>query len=358
MDKNLFLSTEHSNSPPLVNENITDIKRRTALQVPQGRVVGASLLCFCIDPVWSRLYFLLGKERKNIKWSSGSERWSDLGGKTNSKRETPEDTAAREFLEETLAMVRYFDHDTLPRKNYKDIADSLRSGEFIFQITIGFGTSINPCSYITFVKQIPWDPHAITRFESCRDMLLHPSRYYGGDEWNLLIRDNPCVKEIQTIINNTNNHHNTPPTHITSEINDEEKYGIEESIDGASSIYIEDLYDDIDNDDNIDTKDTKSNKIDDNNTDTTVEAEEKSEFNYNSNTPIQVFPGTQIRIKKEFMEKKMLGLWSIPHLRHAVEFNGIMSKRGGKYERCRPSFTTTIELVLSEFSFYEPETVQ
>jgi hypothetical protein len=57
------------------------------------------------------------------------------------------------------------------------------------------------------------------------------------------------------------------------------------------------------------------------------------------------------------MEKVKLGFWSIPQLQRAVESNGVFFKRDGKLEKCRSSFRSVIEVVLSELSFVLPEVV-
>ena len=62
-------------------------------------------------------------------------------------------------------------------------------------------------------------------------------------------------------------------------------------------------------------------------------------------------------IKDDFMEKVKLGFWSIPQLQRAVESNGVFFKRDGKLEKCRSSFRSVIEVVLSELSFVLPEVV-
>ncbi len=288
-DQKDFLHTEEPSAPPL--QQTVCMERKAVADLPQGKVVGASLLCFCVDPTWSRPYFLLGKERRNVRWPAGSERWSDFGGRTKSKSDSPEDTAAREFVEESLAMVRYFDRDTLPRTQYVDIADSLRTGDFTFQLTIGFGTQERPRSYVTFVKQIPWDPQALLRFDECRDMLLNPNLHFRSVRWKALVDHNPGVRQVQQ----------------------KETVTEEEEILAVAN--------------------TKSSDEEEN--------------------PVK----TVVQVKKDFLEKKVLGLWSIPQLQNAVECNGIMFRRDGRVERCRPSFTSVMELVLSELAFYEPETM-
>jgi hypothetical protein len=247
-------------APPATDATIV---RQLFEELPKGRMVGASLLCYCMDPTWSRVYFLLGKERKNVRWKLGSERWSDFGGRVCAKAMSAEDTAAKEFVEETLALVKYFQHDTLPRTQWEDIAESLRQGEYTFQLTFGVvdpEDASNTRNYVTFVKQVPWDPEALSRFETCREMMMNPSSYIDSLPWRSYICNNPGM-----------------------------------------------------------------------------------------------MPGMQV--KRDYMEKKVLGLWSIPQVRHAVEYNGVLARKDGKVERCKSSFTGTMELVLSELAFAHPECV-
>lgn len=139
-----------------------------------GQVVGASVLCFGVDPKLSKMYFLLGKERRNTKWAGGSQLWSDFGGST-SGRDSPEETAAREFLEETMCNVRYFRHDNLPRRSSSDIAESLRNNQYVFRIVHCCGTEEAPKSYVTYVVQIPWDAYVPYRFQKIRRGVLNGS---------------------------------------------------------------------------------------------------------------------------------------------------------------------------------------
>ncbi|MCH9716667.1 MAG: hypothetical protein K0U52_06220 [Gammaproteobacteria bacterium] len=231
----------------------------------RGRVVGASLLCYAIDPVWNNMYFLLGKERRNPKWPAGSEKWSDFGGRTNGKQECPEETAAREFVEETMAMVKYFEDDTIPRDKYADIVESLKRGEFTFQFTLGFGTEDRPLSYVTFVKQIPWDPRCMHRFSQCRNMLLNASNYYGGHAWRTMLGAHPAIREIIT---------------------------------------------------------AKGDKT--------------------------------VQVRKDYMEKKSIGFFSVPQLQHAVENDGVLQSKNARVEQCRSMFTEVLEMFLSELCFHDP----
>ena len=161
---------------------------------------------------------------------------------------TAEATAAREFTEETLAVVRYFKDDVLPRTTWTDIADDLSNGNYTLKITQGDKHR----KFVMFVKQIPWDPEAIHRFSQYRMSLTCPRNIFGLD---------------------------------------------------------------------VDTH------------------------------PALTSSGS---VRKEFIEKKHLALWSVPQLRHAINNNGIMMHRGGRVQHCRDSFMKRLDIVLAEFDFLGP----
>lgn len=214
-----------------------------------GVVVGASLLCFAIDPTYHAMYFLLGKERVNSRWMAGSGRWSDFGGGVAGPGETAEDTAAREFVEETLSVVRYFPGDSLPRAGYDDIASDLRQRRYTMRLTQGNQQK----KFVVFVKQIPWDPEAVDRFSAYRLALTRPPGVHAGVD----VSGHPALR-------------------------------------GRCA-------------------------------------------------------------RREHLEKKMLSLWSVPQMRHAVHHKGVMTHRGGYVEHCRDGFRDTMELVLNELGFVLPE---
>lgn len=139
---------------------------------PRAKVAGASLFVFSIDPIWGNIYFWLGKERKNLRWPQGSETWSDFGGRPTDETEDPPHIAAREFLEETCAMLRYFEHDAIPRQGMEDIAESLRKHEYLFCVTMW---TENPHGekrmFVTYVKQVPWSPDTYHSFQEAHQYL-------------------------------------------------------------------------------------------------------------------------------------------------------------------------------------------
>ena len=66
------------------------------------RFTGAGVLVYAIDE--KDVYVLLGREKETPGWRQGSKKWSSFSGKIEIN-ETPLQTAAREFREETCAAV-------------------------------------------------------------------------------------------------------------------------------------------------------------------------------------------------------------------------------------------------------------
>ena len=156
---------------------------------------GASILCYVIPPHWGGIYVLLGKERPVLNWPEGSSKWSDFGGGRGEVDGSAEGTAAREFVEETLAVVKYFDTDTLPRQTHDDITLSLQRQEYTFKFYISYETSPER-HFVVFVKQIPWDPDCVDRFVETRYRLMDARAHYGSYEWMRFMYHHPAVQVI------------------------------------------------------------------------------------------------------------------------------------------------------------------
>jgi|AACY02.1.fsa_nt_gi 8-oxo-dGTP pyrophosphatase MutT (NUDIX family) len=112
--------------------------------------VGASVLCFSVHPETAGVYFLLGKERFNPLWPVSSCKWSDFGGRVGLEDTCIEDTATREFEEETMGVV--------------DVYLGLQERQYVCRLDLG----VAPKKFVVFVKQIEWDPTISTRFTSLR----------------------------------------------------------------------------------------------------------------------------------------------------------------------------------------------
>ena len=364
-----FLKTVSASCPP--STEATPPVRRRPLPPPErqhvatGKIVGASLLCFVVDPVWSRVYFLLGKERKMHNWRQGSEKWSDFGGKTSPGAPTAEETAAKEFWEESLAVVKYFADDALPRKHYGDIARSLRRGEYLFQIQILFGTATDPRHHVTFVKQIPWDPHVVFRFNKCRRrLMLHrnltvpPSLDDDDDDDKLMLRCHPClVTEVARHCQ-----HRRRPRRVCRTMPPLSSSSLSSAGNCTGPTTTELLLLD---------RGCRSWHVvvsaASSSTDAPAEGPDAWMTPHRrrrtrtlpprSSKPHRPLATDAVSrpTRDDFFEKQAVGFWSIPQLQRAVELKGVLLKRDGKTEKCRASFTTLLELVLSELAFLRPD---
>ena len=134
-------------------------------------LTGASVLPVMTDPVQGKLYFLLAKERYHPSWSKGSNLWSDFGGKRD-KKETPEQVAAREFIEESLGVVRF--SDAFQKETITDIAHALRQERYLLKFTRVFEDK----KFVTFVVHVPWDPTVPKRFLTARTDPAHTDSCY------------------------------------------------------------------------------------------------------------------------------------------------------------------------------------
>jgi 8-oxo-dGTP pyrophosphatase MutT (NUDIX family) len=131
--------------------------------------IGASILPFAICKRTNGIFFLLGKEKFHKNFGD-SDKWADFGGRVD--RETDKcaaDIAAREFWEETNGCIRYFALDILPRRNYTDIAKSLKNGEYLHKFSFAIGKDKE---YVTYLKEIPLQPECMELFKHTRRQLI------------------------------------------------------------------------------------------------------------------------------------------------------------------------------------------
>ena len=155
--------------------------------------LGASVLPYAIDAQHNNLYILLGAEARQARWSE-SGKFSDFGGRSLPK-ESAEACAAREFFEETCAMV---DIDGAV-KSISDMEKLMEDNKFTFRIT----TIIDDSRYyVTFVKQIPFSASLCRQYAEKVHLLRlvrNETRMAGvynpsSDEERALLRAHPSVR--------------------------------------------------------------------------------------------------------------------------------------------------------------------
>lgn len=182
---------EKSSSTQTSADSASPAQMPTQTSGKSRRVVGASVLPFAVDPQWGEVYFLLAKERRIANWN-GSETWCDFGGspKTRNGSEPAHLIAAREFQEESLAIVRLWDEETLPRRNWSVIADGLRDDLFMCRCCMYIDE--DRC-YMCYVKQIPWQPEAPTNFRKTHDRLHRIVHNRTDASWIEEMKQHPAV---------------------------------------------------------------------------------------------------------------------------------------------------------------------
>lgn len=139
---------------------------------PSGRCAGAGVLAFCSPDPAGEVYFVLGKERDCPDWRYGSNRWSDFAG-AGKDGEAPEVTAAREFVEETLAVVPWGgEGDATSVGAALALEGGLSSERYALKVVVTIHSSDHPPkNHVTYVCRIPWCPEAPVAFERTRSQL-------------------------------------------------------------------------------------------------------------------------------------------------------------------------------------------
>lgn len=167
----------------------------------KNQVCAGSILPFAIAPTpEGDMFFLLGKEEVIPGWKYGSNRWADFGGGVDAEDRDMEETSAREFVEETMAVIPFNGvNRQLVRGNHAptnqhhakslftsidELSQSLRDESFRHKIIMS-QTSARPSpkksestpvvhnrSTVTYIKQIPWDPNLPRYFDSIRRKMV------------------------------------------------------------------------------------------------------------------------------------------------------------------------------------------
>lgn len=140
---------------------------------PPGRVMAASVLCFAVCDL-GNIYFLLGKENSIPGCIQGSkaDSWSDFGGRAATQDLNEHEVAAREFMEESMGLVRLCDHpiQSLTKKRYYDhVAKELADGHYLCSLSI----SMSSCTrHVCYLKQVAWQPELPLKFLRMRRAFL------------------------------------------------------------------------------------------------------------------------------------------------------------------------------------------
>ena len=128
-EKNVQIDDEilksNLNSNIIDNDEVKQTSTSTS-----GRRASAGVIPIFVDSKKKRIRILAGRERNIAGWTEGSRKWSYFGGRKKIDDVDVFETAAREFVEESLAVI--------PNQNsIEQVADSLRNGNFLMRIDVG-----------------------------------------------------------------------------------------------------------------------------------------------------------------------------------------------------------------------------
>jgi hypothetical protein len=143
---------------------------------PRPRIcIGASLFLFSIEPTYGVPVVLMAREKKQRWLGRSNYTYTDFGGGASAGESRAEQVASREFVEESLGAVRYFDSLTLDQLPdlQRNVAAGLSAGTYLARIE----TPV--CSgkmYVTYVKQVPYQPGVCGAFRRAKDLLFR-ARY-------------------------------------------------------------------------------------------------------------------------------------------------------------------------------------
>lgn len=138
----------------------------------EGVLLGAGVLPFTISPDGT-LFFLLGREQYVQGWR-GSETWSAFEGGTKSYDANVHETAAREYMEESLGVL----HKSCSMKAISDVRREIEDGGYVLRVTLciknpelSASSKTHMRFHSTFVRLFEWDSGIVERFNVSRTAL-------------------------------------------------------------------------------------------------------------------------------------------------------------------------------------------
>lgn len=168
---------EHSDpgpESPTVNGHLspthaTQIEPQTEVSEPPPKNYGASLMVFAVDPTHGLPWVLLAREVSS-KWCGGGCAFTDFGGGADASDADAEDTAAREFYEESLFCIDVPGISGPFNTRQRQLANQLRNGDYLFRVN--FPVRNKHATYSMFIKQVSWHDD-MNRFRNMRRKLLN-----------------------------------------------------------------------------------------------------------------------------------------------------------------------------------------
>lgn len=132
-------------------------------------IVGGGIVPICV--LRNQIHVLLGKERFINHWR-GSLKWSGFeGGKKYD--EAIEKTVCREFIEESINVVKFFNQES----SVPNLMHLIESKGYFERIVLCINHKINQMHekrmHVTYVVEVPPQPECVTTFHATRASLLN-----------------------------------------------------------------------------------------------------------------------------------------------------------------------------------------
>lgn len=131
---------------------------------------GAAVLPYTVSHD-GRVFFVLGKERMVRNWK-GSLKWAAFGGGKKGS-EVEEETAAREFVEESLGVLPFGEEEGGKLCQKEEVEKVLKEKGYCARIVMRLKRDRSaPKFHVTFLKKVPWMPHVVQKFAMVRKVLM------------------------------------------------------------------------------------------------------------------------------------------------------------------------------------------
>ena len=153
--KNTFFKCRYEDAP-LANESRWITVTRSDMEV----CTGAGIVAFSFDDSGEPVV-LMGREKVTPGWKQGSNKWGAFSGRSD-QDEIIEETAAREFIEESIAVVPIDETSPVPVSRVQ-VEQCLRDGDYVRKIEHISQTKDGTLrKHVLYLKWIPYGDHALT----------------------------------------------------------------------------------------------------------------------------------------------------------------------------------------------------
>jgi len=181
--------------------------QHTKLITKKLNYLTSGIICFCVEPSTQTIYFLLGQETCFNDLNSNKGLWCDFGGKVEHNEDILH-AAAREFSEESMCVVHLFEskHVNCSQEYINEVYDMLYSKDYLLKLSVVLPPEgIEKRIRVYFLKQIPWQPDVVLRFNKARSVLLDVEKG-NFDNVPYYLRKHPAFQFHNNAVQGVNKH--------------------------------------------------------------------------------------------------------------------------------------------------------